>query len=147
LSDHDSPGQTLLAWRDVLTLTHQLDPQDIASAAFRLRVSGTLRWILFSLPAPVRPTTLISRLEGAHLEHPCRIAVRRSGTTFRAGPLTYPTRLPLPNALFYALGMAFPPTAYLRPRYPNTRHPRLAWWLTGLRDVPRPRPRHSRTSD
>ena len=141
LSDHDFPGQTLRAWRDVLTLTKRLDPQEIASTAFRLQLSGLLRWILLSLPAPVRPGSLISNLRGARLEHFCRIAVRRSGSTFRRGPLTYPTRLPLPNALYYAFGMAFPPRPYLQSRYPDTRHPRFAWWLTGLRDVPRPLPR------
>ena len=135
LSDNDAPGKTLRAWRDVLTLTQRLDTQDIVSTASRLQLTGILRWILSSLPAYVRPNLLISCLEEPRPEHPYRLAMRFRGNTFRSSPLTYPTRLPFSNALYYALGMTLPPTPYLRSRYPDARHPLAAWWSDALGDV------------
>lgn len=143
LSDHDAPGQTLLAWRDVLSVTRHLDPDDIISAASHLELSGILRWILSSLPEPVRPGHIIARLEGARVEHSGRFIARSLNQTFRQSALTYPTRLPLANAAYYSIGMTFPPRSYLRLRYPDASHPRVTWWLTALRDASRQLPDHS----
>jgi hypothetical protein len=130
VSDRNSPGKTLMAWRDVALLARYCAPDDVAREAEMLGLSAWLRWILLSLPCGARPEPLIAALPATS---------RLSGTT-RLRVLTSPRpaagnfivqvafRLPIKNLLFFLAGVILPSHAFMRAKFPGSRHPYLLWW-------------------
>ncbi len=50
VSDHNSLGRTLMAWRDVVVLSERCDGQAVVEGAARVKVAGWFYWILSSRP-------------------------------------------------------------------------------------------------
>jgi hypothetical protein len=129
ISDGGRPGQTLLIWRDLVSLAHATDPQIAAAEARRVDLDWCLALILGALPPFARPLELLDRLG------PPR---PRWGDAFRLRHLLPPAvgsrhvvgqvfRLPLPNAASFMAGYLVPSRSFLRDRYgsPNAYG---RWW-------------------
>jgi hypothetical protein len=129
-SDRNRPGQSLLVWRDLLTMVSACSPDEVLAEALEVGLAGWLRWILASLPLDGPADVLIRALDGADRS----VAGRR-----RIGMLTPPAlgsrhlvghalRLPVPNGALYLAGTVVPSPTFLRERFPDERHRYRRWW-------------------
>jgi hypothetical protein len=129
-SDRNRPGQSLLVWRDLLTMVSVCSPDEVVAEALEVGLAGWLRWILASLPLDDRATFLVRALDAAD----CTVSGRR-----RLGMLTPPAlgsrhlvghalRLPVPNGALYLAGTVVPSPKFLRERFPDEPHRYRRWW-------------------
>ena len=133
VSDKNSPGSTLMAWRDCLLLAQVCDPVDVVMRARRTRLGGWLTWIFESLPSQVRPRQLLEALDGA--DHAI-LGRRRLSMSIPPGMssnhvISQVLRLPTPNAALYLAGMAWPSSEFLRTKYGAKGNQRWRWWRGG----------------
>ncbi len=140
VSDHSRPGQTLMVWRDLLTLAAVCDPDEVLDLAEEHKLVGWLRWVIGELPPQVRPSPLWERLRAYH-DHPAK--------RFRLRHLLPPAfgsrhilgqalRLPIPQSSCFLASMAVPSPGFLRARFPGSALPYFPWWRSSLRGILRP---------
>jgi Uncharacterised nucleotidyltransferase len=143
VSDHNRPGQTLRAWRDLLILARASDHDQIFALAQRYRLVGWLRWIVGELPDQVRPQPLWQLLASS-AERPANARRLRHLLPPAIGSrhmLGQALRLPLPNSSLYLAGMTVPSLAFLRTVFPASHFRYLRWWRASVhRMLPEPVP-------
>jgi Uncharacterised nucleotidyltransferase len=129
ISDGGRPGQTLLIWRDLVSLAHATDPRDGAEEARRVGLDWCLSFVLRALPDFARPPELLHHLggarpdpaEGFRLRHLLPPAVGSRHVVGQA------FRLPFPNAVSFLAGYLVPSRAFLKGRYGSPNAYRR-WW-------------------
>ena len=137
VSDKNSPGETLMAWRDVLQLARAADPNDIILRAREANLTGWVKWIVGALPPQCIPTRLMQMLDGAdpHIAHEARLRmVIPPGFVSRNMALNQMCRLPLQNASQFLFGLLWPSVPFLREKLGDVPHPRLTWLLSSDKD-------------
>jgi hypothetical protein len=134
VSDKNSPGSNLMAWRDFLLLAHAADPWDVVAQARRAHLCGWIDWIIGALPADVRPLPLAGvlaredhRIPGQH-----RLAMLIPPGIGSRHVIGQVFRLPTANAMLYLAGMAWPSADFLRVKIGESGHRRSAWWRSGM---------------
>lgn len=130
VSDHSRPGQTLMAWRDVLTLARSCGSDEVLHVAERCDLVGWLRWIIGELPESVRPTELFDLLRASGQRPANRLRLRHLlppslGSRHTIGQAL---RLPAPNSLCYLAGMLVPCREFLQTKIPGTPLTYVQWW-------------------
>lgn len=130
VSDHDRPGQTLMAWRDLLTLARACQPQEALLLANRANLVGWLRWVIGELPDQVRPTELWQALSvsGQQPANRLRLWQLLPPAFGSRHALGHALRLPAPNSWYYVLGMLVPSRQFLHTKLPESHSPYLTWW-------------------
>ncbi len=129
-SDRNRPGQSLLVWRDLLTMVDVCPPEAVAAEALEVGLAGWLRSIVENLPPHTRSDALLQALGGTD-------ASVRGGRRLRM--LTPPAlgsrhligqalRLPAPNGALYLAGTVVPSPKFLRERFPDERRRYRRWW-------------------
>jgi hypothetical protein len=134
VSDKNSPGSNLMAWRDVLLLAHACHPSDVVARARDARLCGWIDWIIAALPREVRPNPLAEALAGEDHRIPGQHRLSMLippgiGSRHVAGQVF---RLPPANAVLYLAGMAWPSSEFLRIKIGDTKNRRSAWWRGGM---------------
>jgi hypothetical protein len=137
VSDHSRPGQTLMAWRDLLTLAAVCDAAEVLDLAEQYKLVGWLRWIVGELPPQVRPSPLWDRLrarranpaKGFRLRHLLPPAL---GSRHIVGQAL---RLPITHSPCFLASMAVPSPVFLRAKFPGSHFPYLLWWRHSLRGL------------
>ncbi len=131
VSDKNSPGATLMAWRDFLLLAHVSGTDDVLQRAQPDRTvwvdqMGDERPSSGSLPTPL--------VEAFADEDPRVPGTRRlkmvmsPGVVSRRSVLNQVFRLPLINALKYLAGLIWPTSDFLGTKVGDVTHPHLRWW-------------------
>jgi hypothetical protein len=130
VSDHDRPGQTLMAWRDVVTLAHASSARDVVAAAEVSGLVGWLRWIIGELPDKVRPTGLWGILESSEAQPSSAFRLRRllSPAFSSRHAVGHALRLPLANSSCYLAGMVVPSRKFLGAKLAKPTLPYFRWW-------------------
>jgi hypothetical protein len=129
ISDGGRPGQTLLIWRDMVSLAHATDPRSGAEEARRVGLDWCLAFLLRALPEFARPREVLWHLGGArpdradafrlhHLLPPAIGSRHVVGQAFR---------LPFPNAMSFLAGYLWPSRGFLQRRYGSPNAYRR-WW-------------------
>jgi glycosyltransferase involved in cell wall biosynthesis len=137
VSDHNSPGHTLMIWRDLLTLAPACDPVEVLGLARRHDLVGWLRWVIGEIPAQARPPQLWEALQQCHgrPRHQVRLThllPPHLGSRHMIGQVF---RLPLPQASCYIAAMVLPSPRFLRQQVPDAPHPYRAWWRRSLQRI------------
>jgi hypothetical protein len=136
VSDKNAPGQTLMAWRDLLVLARIADPATVVEYATVARLCGWLNWVTDALPPGSIPPQLSSALLNQDPWIPDCGRLRlmtSSAVASRSMVFSQVLRLPTPNALRYLSGLVWPSTEFLRLRLSEPPHSRMQWWRTVLR--------------
>jgi hypothetical protein len=129
-SDRNRPGQSLLVWRDLLTLVSVCPADEVVAEALEVGLAGWLGWMLRCLPEQRHCAVLLDALDRADTQ----VKGRR-----RLGLLMPPSvgsrhligqalRLPLANGALYLAGMVVPSPSFLGERFPDERHRYRHWW-------------------
>jgi hypothetical protein len=131
VSDHNRPGQTLMAWRDVLTLARGCHSDEVLRVAERWELLGWLRWIIGELPDEVRPSELSDLLLASGQRPGNRLRLRHLlppsfGSRHTIGQAL---RLPALNSLCYLAGMFVPCRQFLQTKLPGSRLTYVRWWI------------------
>lgn len=129
ISDGGRPGQTLLIWRDLVSVARATDPRGGAEEARRIGLDWCLAFVLRALPMYARPTELLrelgaarpGRADGFRLRHLLPPAVGSRHVIGQA------FRLPFPNAVSFMAGYLLPSRAFLTGRYGSPNAYRR-WW-------------------
>jgi hypothetical protein len=129
-SDRNRPGQSLLVWRDLLTMVSVCPPEDIVAEALEVGLAGWLRWILGSLPLDSRAGALLHVLDGAGgaVRGRRRLAMLMPPALGSRHLVGQALRLPVPNGALYLAGTVVPSPRFLRERFPTERHRYRRWW-------------------
>jgi hypothetical protein len=130
VSAKNRPGETLMAWRDVLVCARASDPADVLDRAERSRLTGYLAWVLGALPTETLPHGLLEGLGGGDpgVPHAGRLRmVIPPGIASRRMVLSQMCRLPAWNAARYAAGIAWPSSGFLEAKMGGIAHPRIRW--------------------
>jgi len=137
VSDHDRPGKTLMAWRDVLVLSERCNPRAVVDAAAAVNAAGWLHWILSSLPPTVRPEPLLDALRpfAGRIPYKHRLNLLVTRPLLAEHPLGRLLRIPARNGLFYVAGLAVPSPAFFRDKFPDLTTPYRTFWRTTIRDT------------
>ncbi len=130
VSDHNRPGQTIMAWRDLLMLVQTCTEAEVVDAARATALTGWLRWVLEQIPPEAQPEKLLAALRD---ESPAIRGQRRLrqlmppaiGSRHLIGQTL---RLPLPSAALYVTGMVLPSRSFLQMKLPDARNPYWMWW-------------------
>jgi len=135
ISDHNRPGQTLMVWRDVVTIAATTDPASVVSLARQHRILGWLRWIIGQLPEDVRPAALWDLLsrESGNIPSTARLKLLLPPAIGSQHMLGQAFRLPLFNAASYLLGMTLPSRRFLELHYGQSTFSYLHWWRDSTR--------------
>ena len=135
VSDHNKPGATLMAWRDLLMMARICDADDVLALAARYRLTGWLRWIIAQLPPDVRPAALSLSLTACSSRppHHLRLSLLTPPALGSRHMIGQAFRLPFSNAVRYLIGMAFPSPRFLAEHFPGTPRRYFHWWATSLR--------------
>jgi len=104
---------------------------DAADAA---GLCGWMSWILGCLPAEVRPDELVMALSRRSTRIAGEWRLRRLlSPAFSSGHVASQLyRLPVENAILFALGTIVPSRPFIRSKFPEETHPYLHWWRTSL---------------
>ncbi len=137
VSDHGKPGQTLMAWRDLLTLAAACDADEVLDLAEQHKLVGWLRWIVGELPPQVRPSPLWDRLRARRANPAKEFRLRHLlppalGSRHIVGQAL---RLPITHSPCFLASMAVPSPGFLRARFPGSHFPYLPWWRGSLRGL------------
>lgn len=133
VSDKNRPGETLMAWRDVLVCARASDPADVLERAERSRLTGYLAWVLSALPTRTLPAGLLEGLRGGApgVPHSGRLRmVIPPGIASRRMVLSQMCWLPTWNAARYAAGIARPSSGFLEATLGDVAHRRVRWLLS-----------------
>ena len=133
VSDKNSPGSTLMAWRDVLVLARAADPDELLVRARLAHLCGWLAWILDALPPGTVPAGLHRQLAAEDRRIPYHRRLRLvmpPGVAARHMVLSQMCRLPPSNAARYLIGLGWPSPDFLDARIGSAPHPRMAWIRT-----------------
>lgn len=144
VSDRNRPGETLMAWRDLLVLASTCDPGEVLALSDGYKLTGWLRWIMSQLPPDVRPEGLWSALSHSRrpVAHRVRLFLLSPPAVGSRHMIGQAFRLPARNAVCYLAGMVFPSRHFLASHSPNTRPRYRTWWRTSLKGMLRPRAPH-----
>lgn len=137
VSDKNSPGSNLMAWRDVLLLAHNAQPDDVIERARATRLSGWIQWVMGALPSQTLPTRLVETFADQDPRIPGRFRLAMvvpPGIASRHIVLSQVFRLPVANAAKYLAGLSWPSDAFLRSRVGDANNPRIAWWRGAFRE-------------
>jgi Uncharacterised nucleotidyltransferase len=135
VSDKNTPGETLLIWRDVAQLAAIVDAERLARRADDCGLAWWLQRVLEELPQVVRPTELLERIASLGGQPPGRhrLAAMMSDRTRALGVgVTQPLRLPVGRALLFGAALAAPSREFLRHNFPGDPHPRRTWWKEAI---------------
>ena len=141
VSDKNSPGATLMAWRDFLLLAHATDANDVLLRAQETGLCGWVKWVMHALPSEALPAPLADAFADQDPAIPGigRLTVVMStGIVSRRSVLSQAFRLPTANAVKYLGGLVWPSTAFLHSKIGDVPHPRMIWWrnvLSGRADL------------
>ncbi len=141
VSDRNRPGETLMAWRDLLVLASACDPAEVLTLSERYHLTGWLRWIMAQLPPDVRPEGIwvaLSHSRGA-VAHRVRLSLLSPPAVGSRHMIGQAFRLPAKNAICYLAGMVVPSRHFLASHFPSTRNRYRTWWLASLKGMRRPR--------
>ncbi len=130
VSDKNRPGETLMAWRDVLVCARASEPADVLERAERSWLTGFLAWILSALPTETLPTGLLEDLRGGIPDVPHSGRLRMlipPGFASRRKVISQMCRLPTWNAARYAAGIAWPSASFLEATFGDVTHRRIRW--------------------
>jgi len=130
VSDHSRPGQTLMAWRDVLTLARGCHSDEVLNVAERCDLVGWLCWIIGELPEKVRPGELSDLLLASGQKPANRLRLRHLlppslGSRHTIGQAL---RLPALNSMCYLAGMLVPCRQFLQTKVPGAPLSYVQWW-------------------
>lgn len=133
VSDRNTPGQTLIGWRDLVELARVVPVEQAVEVAVQAGLSGWLRAVLQALPEGVDCADLLAALPDDRIAHPRRLAFVLSPKSARFGvTVTQFLRLPLPNGLAFLGGMTVPSRAFLARKFPGETKLYRRWWSEGL---------------
>jgi glycosyltransferase involved in cell wall biosynthesis len=137
VSDHNRPGQTLMIWRDLLTLAAACDPNDVLDLARRQNLLGWLRWVIAAIPQQARPPELWDHLKPypGRPRHQVRLRHLLPPSLGSRHIIGQVLRLPAPQAACYLAGMALPSTPFLHRQLPGSPHPIRDWWGRSLQRI------------
>ena len=134
VSDRGQPGTNLLCWRDIALLATTLDVDKYVARADELGLRAWTAWILGCLPSIVRPTNALSLLgeDSTRIPHPRRLRVVASGVGSGDVLAVQAFRIPMLNALVFALSAACPSREFLQDKYGRAGAPEyFHYWRSG----------------
>jgi hypothetical protein len=134
VSDHNRPGQTLMSWRDLVSLANVAEPDTVTLLAKEHQLVGWLKWIIGELPDDVRPMELFDRLrqEPGHLSRQARLQLLLPPAIGSHHMVGQAFRLPAPNAFLYLAGMTLPSRQFLEMHFPDQTLRYIRWWQHSL---------------
>lgn len=130
VSDHGAPGTKLRNWRDLVSLSHIVPPEEATLRAQSFGLVGWLMWVVCCLPAAARPSPLLEKLAavGAEPLHPARLRCLVKPSVQQQLGLAQCLRLPASRWPVFIASMALPSNNFLAARYPSSRLPLARWW-------------------
>jgi hypothetical protein len=135
VSDKNSPGETLMAWRDVLTLARAVEPEELLIRARNAGLCGWLVWVLRALPEASLPPEIVELFanEDSSISGVARLrAITPPGCASSHNVRSQLLRLPALNATTYMVGLTFPSDRFLRSRVGNAPGRHLRWWRSAF---------------
>ncbi len=137
ISDHNRPGQTLMSWRDLVTLANVAETETVIALAKEHHLVGWLRWIIGELPDDVRPMELLDRLcqEPGHLSRRVRLRLLLPPAIGSRHMVGHAFRLPAPNAFLFLAGMSLPSRQFLKLHFPGQTARYIRWWQHSLANL------------
>jgi hypothetical protein len=129
-SDRNRPGQSLLVWRDLLTMISVCPAHEVVAEALEVGLAGWLRWMIRYLPAERNCAALLDALDGADTKVKGRRRLQllmppALGSRHLIGQAL---RLPAANGALYLAGMVVPSPSFLGERFPDERRRYRRWW-------------------